>query len=167
MRFRKLRIAWSVLWGIAAVLLALLWARSYARTDILSGHLIGPHSFQAISCDGKLAMILAPYSAGWHYEAWLPEQSLWRKEQFSQFRCFNSVPRTSNRHEWAIAYAFLIAIVAATSSGPWIVNTPRFSLRTLLIATTLVAVVLGLIVYLIPKPPSKPPLNVGDFPADF
>ena len=29
MRFRKLRIAWSVVWGLAAVLLIVLWVRSY------------------------------------------------------------------------------------------------------------------------------------------
>ena len=30
MRFRKLRIAWSVFWGLAAVLLIVLWVRSYS-----------------------------------------------------------------------------------------------------------------------------------------
>src|SRR4029079_4558075 len=34
MRFRKLRIAWSVLWGFAAVLLVVLWVRSYQATDV-------------------------------------------------------------------------------------------------------------------------------------
>src|SRR3954453_9683000 len=29
MKFRKLRIAWSVFWGVAAVLLVVLWVRSY------------------------------------------------------------------------------------------------------------------------------------------
>ena len=29
MRFRKLRIAWSVFWGLACVLLIVLWVRSY------------------------------------------------------------------------------------------------------------------------------------------
>jgi hypothetical protein len=35
MRFRKLRIAWSVLWGLAAVLLIALWVRSYHHVDIV------------------------------------------------------------------------------------------------------------------------------------
>ena len=39
---------------------------------------------------------------------------------------------------------FLILVVAALSAAPWIPG--RFSLRTLLIATTLIAVVLGLVV---------------------
>src|SRR6478735_11109675 len=29
MRFRKLRIAWSVFWGLACLLLIVLWVRSY------------------------------------------------------------------------------------------------------------------------------------------
>jgi hypothetical protein len=29
MRFRKLRIAWSVFWGLNGVLLIVLWVRSY------------------------------------------------------------------------------------------------------------------------------------------
>src|ERR1700754_4951271 len=31
--FRKVRIAWSVLWGVAAVLLVALWVRSYWVQD--------------------------------------------------------------------------------------------------------------------------------------
>jgi hypothetical protein len=42
---------------------------------------------------------------------------------------------------------FAILTVSALSAVPWIRWSKRFSLRTLLIATTLVAVVLGAIVY--------------------
>ena len=37
MRSRKLRIAWSVWWGVAAVLAIMLWARSYWIADWLLG----------------------------------------------------------------------------------------------------------------------------------
>jgi hypothetical protein len=43
-------------------------------------------------------------------------------------------------------YWFLILLTAAIAAAPWLRWPKRFSLRTLLIATTLVAVVLGLIV---------------------
>src|SRR4051795_652243 len=33
MRFRKLRIAWSVFWGVACVLLIVLWVRSYSWNE--------------------------------------------------------------------------------------------------------------------------------------
>src|SRR5690242_1720825 len=35
MRSRKLRIAWSAFWGLAFVLLMVLWVRSYSRLDAL------------------------------------------------------------------------------------------------------------------------------------
>src|SRR3954454_8914170 len=35
MRFRKLRIAWSVFWGVLALLLVVLLVRSYSRLDAL------------------------------------------------------------------------------------------------------------------------------------
>src|SRR6476620_3231066 len=33
MRHRKLRVAWSVVWGVVAVLLVVLWVRSYWQAD--------------------------------------------------------------------------------------------------------------------------------------
>src|SRR4051812_28474407 len=35
-RFRKLRIAWSVMCGVACVLLIVLWVRSYWHGDVMS-----------------------------------------------------------------------------------------------------------------------------------
>src|SRR5690349_371221 len=35
MNYRKLRIAWSVVWGLAAVLIVVFWARSYWDFDEL------------------------------------------------------------------------------------------------------------------------------------
>ena len=42
MRYRKLRIAWSVAWGVVAALLCVLWVRSYGhldRVDLPTGRL--------------------------------------------------------------------------------------------------------------------------------
>ena len=38
MRCRKLRIAWSVVWGLAIVLLIVLWVRSYWWEDTIIAH---------------------------------------------------------------------------------------------------------------------------------
>src|SRR5262245_36880278 len=38
MRYRKLRIAWSGLWGAAVLLIIVLWVRSYWWLDSLSGN---------------------------------------------------------------------------------------------------------------------------------
>jgi hypothetical protein len=44
MKYRKLRIAWSVAWGIVAVLLVVLWVRSYWRMDQLI-HSVSPSDY--------------------------------------------------------------------------------------------------------------------------
>jgi hypothetical protein len=61
---------------------------------------------------------------------------------------------------------FPIFLLAFLGYAPWSRHWNwQFSLRTLLIATTVVAVVLGLIVWLLARPPAAPPIDVGDFPA--
>ena len=40
MRFRKLRIAWLVAWGVACVLLVVLWVRSYWREEDIGGRFV-------------------------------------------------------------------------------------------------------------------------------
>src|SRR4051812_10657627 len=49
MRFRKLRTAWSVFWGLACVLLIVLWVRSVGAEDRLTGHFSGSHVFRIYS----------------------------------------------------------------------------------------------------------------------
>jgi len=84
MRFRKLGIAWSVAWGLATVLLCVLWVRDYLDTRLVA----------------------------------------------------------------SLPFAFPLLAAVGLAIAPWATGPTRFSLRTLLIATTLVAVVLGLIVWL-------------------
>jgi hypothetical protein len=48
MKFRKLRIAWSVGWGLLAVLLVVLWVRSYSHREGWIHQTSGKH-FQVIS----------------------------------------------------------------------------------------------------------------------
>ena len=57
---------------------------------------------------------------------------------------------------------FLIGVAVALSAVPWLRWSKQFSIRTLLIAMTLIAVMLGAVVYLT-KSPTTPPIDVGDF----
>ena len=126
-RFRKLRIAWSVAWGIAAVLLVVLWVRSYVVYDRVVVHYpSGLEWFIAYSNKGVYIVstygLLAPHLQSWSF----------------------------GRTRWGtvvcLPYSLTMLVVCAVSIAPWIHY--RFSLRTLLIATTLVAVGLGMIVWL-------------------
>jgi hypothetical protein len=146
MRFRKLRIAWSVGWAIACVLLIVLWVRSYRGMD--SGRVtffVRTISFN--SSNGRLAL-----------------ESLWGDGSVSISG--NSILRERLKQKWMyedsrgfvlfkpnailliLPHWFLMLLFPTLATAPWVGRLKwRFSLRTLLIATTLVAVVLGLAVW--------------------
>jgi hypothetical protein len=140
---RYLRIAFSVTCGIACVLLILLWVRSYWIDDALSLPTEG--TTMLCSIEGRVFMQRLRQQkidpSGWRWTASeldeLPED-------------FGSGPtlyyHSNSANTWAGVPHWFAVIVAGTLGGlPWI--RWRFSLRTLLITTTLMAVVLGLIVY--------------------
>ena len=54
MRFRKLRIAWSVVWGLATVLLIVLWVRSLWEIDIYGNQLSDVNGFTLLSRNGAI-----------------------------------------------------------------------------------------------------------------
>src|SRR4051794_31206678 len=53
MRYRKVRIAWSVVWGVVAVLLIVLWVRSYWWVDSLQFQ-AGPRTYYCQSYVGRV-----------------------------------------------------------------------------------------------------------------
>ena len=166
MRFRKLRIAFSVTCGIACVLLIVLWVRSYWSDDSvnhatrlaspsgqISAHLIGCRSFHGTIRflyvpDTPLIRELPQY--GWQVDSHpielgfgevLPSMLTFEREKFGSDGFAITVP------DWV-----MVVILAALAGAPWLrwpKKFSRFTLRTLLIATTLVAVVLGLVVWLV------------------
>src|ERR1700759_2273009 len=54
MKYRKLRIAWSVAWGVAAVLFVALWVRSFWRWDEWWVTLPAQHFTNGISAEGRI-----------------------------------------------------------------------------------------------------------------
>jgi uncharacterized membrane protein len=71
MRFRYLRILWTVICGIACVLLIALWVRSYKTVDELHGRLLGQQSLLVGSKKGFLAAIVFQSDAStidWQWE---------------------------------------------------------------------------------------------------
>jgi hypothetical protein len=135
-RFRKLRIVWSVGWGFAAVLLIALWVRSYWRVDAA----YVAHSHSAVAMLGTLyidAGISSPKAVPRHdygpptlrWTVWEYDPKIAVQEQRAAFPIWG-----------------LVLVLAACAPLSWLPS--RFSLRTLLIATTLIAVGLGLSVWL-------------------
>jgi hypothetical protein len=153
MRFRKLRITWTVLCGIACVLLIVLWVRSYQRTDYVCTPLNRNQGVWGQFVLGMIGIGTTVYPP--------PESKMTTTElntedmKFAVNRWRSLYPYgfgvRSTANSRIVMFPFWLAVVcsAAFATGPWIRQLSwRFSLRTLLIATTIIAVVLGLVVYL-------------------
>jgi hypothetical protein len=136
---RLLRIAASVVCGILCLLLIALWVRSYS-------------SHSAAMRVYRTSDTLIVVSDGWaHYFEWGHAPTYrtqpWRFETtfFDRYKLKSAINISENRVH--VPLWSLVLVMGATATLPWIPWSNRFSLRTLLIAMTLVAAVLGLIVY--------------------
>jgi hypothetical protein len=151
MRFRKLRIAWSVWWGVASMLLCVLWVRSYWRWESVQWGW-GTPVHQSVNCFSQNGIVKFAYTdirgtpemqlTKWGVRAYPVEGAILIstiRHQFLGFGYFDDRPT------YFVPYWFLASLAGILSILPWAAY--RFSLRTLLIATTLVAVALGLIVW--------------------
>lgn len=131
MKHRKLRIAWSVAWGIVAVMLLVMWMRTNGGDvrDAYKFHLSGRGLWIYFHGDsaGVEKMTVRNSSKGlvwtWFGHSDLPH-----------------------------AFTIVISGVSLVAALSWITQRRlHFSLRTLLIATTLVAVALGAAIYVTRK----------------
>jgi len=142
MIFRKLRVAWSVVWGIACVLFVMWWVRSYWRLDVITR--ITASGSTTVRADSGLVTLTQMGSV-----RFFTDSATWAHVvdnaslgiQFWQF-------------DWARnASIFLVrmpiwvpALVAAILARvPWIRWSKRFSLRALLIAMAIIALALTMI----------------------
>jgi hypothetical protein len=170
MRFRKLRIAWSVAWAIACVLLIVLWVRSYllfdqfirrrATTDYVAFTSFQGRFVIGMSNDPELQWVFkqrwsrrAFRTSDWDAAlsgpvAFFPATTNPQVSKLIHWPRYDSRPflGPGNYTEFVLPYWLISLSVGAIATLPWLRWPQRFSLRTLLIATTLVAVVLGLIV---------------------
>jgi hypothetical protein len=151
MRFRKLRIAWSVVCGIVCLLLIVLWVRSYWWYDAEVLRLRGDHVIQIDSKQGGVRFLTFPRVFGTilakgHSSRWVGYEPLSTDQAMLDFGR-EKVAYGPNENWWAYqAPHWFVALLSATlAAAPWIPYC--FSLRTLLIATTLVAVLLGAVIY--------------------
>jgi hypothetical protein len=128
----------------ACVLLVALWVRSYWWADIFVSNRWNPI---VIVTHGEV-FYGADYSYAWgrdikeprvirHSDYWYQLQKIWNADG----------RRVSiNKSEKRIPIWPFVLVSVAVATAPWIKSLrPRFSLRTLLIATTLIAVGLGIV----------------------
>jgi hypothetical protein len=163
-----LRIACTAVCGLAAVLLVVLWVRSYWWYHSIS--VPSPARVIVQSLLGTVTVIKYPppkplgyvLKGGWKVFAVedlrIPYSPLPPIPQWSY-----KVDQT--QFTFGFPYWFAVTVFSIIAGLPWL--RWRFSLRTMLIAMTLVAVVLGLVVLFTRERAAVPPIDVGDFPADF
>ena len=140
MKYRKLRIAWLVAWGIAGLLLIAAWVRSYWWVDRINLPVNGIAVVSIWSTPGQWVFGLSRTPA--------VRPAYWRTisdDEWRQHRHVDS-PMFGFGNTWVWApYWFAVGITAAAAVVPWFCW--RFSLRALLIGMTLAAVGLGWVVY--------------------
>src|SRR4051794_29631502 len=133
MSYRQLRIAFSVLCGITCLLLIALGVRSYSYVDFTK--------------------VLGHEITTWRGRLFLDETFLHTPTNFDDddvqstlrsYYTFDVLTTTADDASrfgegWAVSFWPLVGVTVSFVAAPWI--RWRFSLRTLLIATTLVAMV--------------------------
>jgi hypothetical protein len=142
MRFRKLRIAWSVVCAIACVLLIALWVRSYRYQD---GVMYNPSPYNSYSVSSAIGAVRIGYHMQSGYDL---------KQEYGTWKILNYAVdentetgwgfKRSAWADWNLSIPIFVVLTLVATLGLILLQRWSFSLRTLLIATTLVAVVLGL-----------------------
>jgi len=145
MKYPKLRIAWTVAWGVACLLVVALWVRSCWRSERLCWSYAARDVVYVSSFRGVI----------WYQDVWYPYKP--PSEPF--YMGGPDSRRESICGQWpsyaadlygrtvSMPYWLLAMLAATTACLPWIRLPRRFSLRALLIAISLVAVGLGLALF--------------------
>jgi hypothetical protein len=148
MRYRKLRIAWSVFWGLAAVFLIVLCVRSYFIRDT-AWLPTSKISVEMNSLCGRVVLVFPvdAYMLGNQFKTFHAKINRGDTSRFQNSILRIVVIRQLNLTEIGIPFWCLILACVALVAAPWLQYQRKFSLRTLVIFTTLVAVGLGLMVW--------------------
>jgi hypothetical protein len=153
---RVVRITWTAFWGIACVLLCVIWVRSYWRTEYLERAVkVSPIYASGdieniVNLPGRLEFL------SWHI---VSNMSVNYTPPSWTYRAYGDVAKNYKSLTWDSRFAtqrvvifphyIAVLLVGGLGIAPWIRHLPlRFSLRTLLIAMSLVAVGLGAVLWL-------------------
>jgi hypothetical protein len=153
MKHRTLRIAWSVAWGILCLLLIALWLRSYWWRDNYGFSFFGRQIVDANSMYGQLTLY-------WHDDGPEPNRLGLRTKRVKDHMADMErllgrpevVPRPHFRllRQQPVSYLLLphwsvVLVIAVAAGASWLPF--RFSLRTLLIGMTVIAALLGFVIW--------------------
>jgi hypothetical protein len=151
MNCRKLRIAWSVGCGMLCRLLIALWIRSHRYYDIFATNSPNPRLIIE-SVPGSFIISTAP---AYDHQSRTIRHG-WERFEMSRFRevgfrlpTYTGLGYVVRKNYFQMKYSWPVSLGLLILALVWVRPSRfgrRFSLRTLLIAATVVAVGLGLIV---------------------
>ena len=152
---RRLRIAASVFFAIACVALMGMWVRSYSSWDQIRGRISAYYGFAVYTRPGRLALV--ERGQAWQEWSWELSSGLNRDRMDNDSLSavimplnglgFAATPFTKDFHSLQFPFWFLVLTsgsLAMVFRAGWPM---RFTLRSLFIATTFLAVVLGMIAW--------------------
>ena len=124
----------------------MLWVRSYEKCESIHGQMPLLPPLKANSRSGQLALFSLPqFKLDW----WYGELSDGAGEQWEAFckpsRWGFGTSEGANLSGICLPHWFPVVVFSVLTAAPWLHK--RYSLRTLLLITTLVAVAFGAIVY--------------------
>ena len=147
---KVLKIAVSALSLAACLALVALWGRSYPAHDNLEGPISSSRHFTAQSFRGRLALATYPTRfasrqshAQWQWRVLLPDPAT-INERRRNAPHWGVLPGSYGEFGIKFPHWFPTLIFAMLAAAPWLKW--RFSVRTLLIGMTIVAVILGVAV---------------------
>lgn len=157
---RTLRITASIFFGLLTAALIVLWIRSYWRADSLQGNLTANRALIVRSIRGGVPIAIIPArvppklttkdSIGLSPRGGYRPSNLKYSpdcDESLHFAFRLSWPSNGSLSLLAPHWAFILC-AGALASALWLIGPLHFSLRTLLITTTLLAFMLGLAVWL-------------------
>jgi hypothetical protein len=126
------------------LLLIVLWVRSYSTIEYVTGPISKTSSFDSFSAVGYMNAEIMFQDLPWNYEGMEVDANA--SERWANATRFGFALGQNSRGMYACApHWFAVLSFATLAAAPWLPYS--FSLRTLLIAATVVAVGLGLIVW--------------------
>jgi hypothetical protein len=145
---RLLRVSMLVTSGILCCLLVALWVRSYYYLDQFSWPLSTTRGIEFVSLQGKVrCSTLRLLPAYFQLSAWGLESmgsGSWpAKDEIEESKWGSTFVSPLDFSMW-MPYSALVLVGMAVAVAPWI-KWRRFSVRSMLVAVTLVAILLGVV----------------------
>jgi hypothetical protein len=146
MRFRNLRIAWSAACLVAGELLLLFGVASYSEIAGVPNQIATVYKLKVAADHGRMGLVWTS-SVGTQARILLDLAHEVQSENKPSGTFGFAFARMSLGNVFICPFWFPVVLVISLAAVPWIHWSRRFSLRSLLIVTTLIAIVLGLAVF--------------------